>query len=166
MADDFPTERMLMDMEMRQGVFAVKLCELEEEYGRLQSRIQICQEKDSAQLRQTMAQILDEYKERDLLLKQRVKGCCMRSVANLAQVQLDYQKRTEDLLRTELRAEMSGKNHTIEEDRAEASTLFAEYAIDFATQAMRYALYASMRALVLQAKAEEMEECGRQAARE
>ena len=61
---------------------------------------------------------------------------------------------------------MSGKNHTSEEDRAEASTLFAEYAIDFATQAMRYALYASMRALVLQAKAEEMEECGRQAARE
>ena len=105
-----------------------------------------------------MAQILDEYKERDLLLKQRVKGCCMRSVANLAQVQLDYQKRTEDLLRTELRAEMSGKNHTSEEDRAEASTLFAEYAIDFAVQSARYALIAALKAIDQQMNSEEQKE--------
>ena len=37
-------------MELQQGVLAVKICELAKEYGLLQSRIQICQEKNPEQL--------------------------------------------------------------------------------------------------------------------
>ena len=33
--------------EVEQGIFSVKLCEMEQEYGRLQSRIQLCQEPGS-----------------------------------------------------------------------------------------------------------------------
>lgn len=49
------------------------------------------------------------------------------------------------------------RNHapTDEERQAEAMGLCAEYAIDFATQSMRYALNAAMQAIEFQMKAEE-----------
>ena len=140
---------------LQQGGFAVKLCQLEEEYGRLQSRIRVCQEKDSAQVRQALEQLLDECREQDLLLEQRVRGSRMPAAARLAQAQLDFWRQAETLARTELEREMRGRSATPAEDQAEASALFAEFAIDFATQAMRYALCACLRALELQAGAEE-----------
>ena len=36
-------------MQWNQGIFAVKLYELEEEYGRLQSKLHVFQEKDEKQ---------------------------------------------------------------------------------------------------------------------
>ena len=140
---------------LQQGVFAVKLCQLEEEYGRLQSRIRVCQEKDSAQVRQALEQLLDECREQDLLLEQRVKGSRMPAAAKLAQAQLDFWRQAENLARTDMEPEMRGRSATPAEDQAEASALFAEFAIDFATQTMRYALCACLRALELQAGAEE-----------
>ncbi len=138
-------------MELQQGIFAVKLCELEGEYGRLQSRIWACQEKDSNQMRALLEEIRSECEEQDLLMEQRIKGSCMKSVSELAKANLDYRHRIEDLLHAVLEQEMRGKNATETEDRAEASTLFAEFAIDFATQSMRYALRASIQALELYA---------------
>ena len=140
---------------LQQGVFAVKLCQLEEEYGRLQSRIRVCQEKDSAQVRQALEQLLDECREQDLLLEQRVRGSRMPAAAKLAQAQLDFWRQAENLARTDMEPEMRGRSATPAEDQAEASALFAEFAIDFATQTMRYALCACLRALELQAGAEE-----------
>ncbi len=40
------------------------------------------------------------------------------------------------------------------EDQAEAISLYAEYAIDFATQTMRHALIAALTAVILQRRAE------------
>ena len=40
------------------------------------------------------------------------------------------------------------------EDQAEAMSLYAEYAIDFATQAMRYALITALSAMILQRRSE------------
>ena len=47
-------------------------------------------------------------------------------------------------------------------DRAEAVALYAEYAMDFATQAMGHALIAALSAMVLQDKAEAQEGAGQQ----
>ena len=41
-----------------------------------------------------------------------------------------------------------------DERKAEAATLFAEYAMDFATQAAQYALSTALQALILQQPAE------------
>lgn len=142
-------------MELQQGIFAVKLCELEDAYGRLLSRLRICQEKNSSQIHEACKKLWDECREQDLLLEQCIRGCRMRSVAELAQAQLDYRRQIERLLHENLEEEMSGNNPTTLEDRAEATSLFAEYAIDFASQAMRYALSAAMQALELQMRAEE-----------
>ena len=150
-------------MDLQQGLFAVKLCELEEEYGRLQSRIKVCQEKDLEQLHNAVIQSCDEFKEQNLLLEQRVQGCQMRSVSELDRAQLDFRHKVEQLLQTVLEPELAGKKTATLVSRTEAASLFAEYAIDFASQSIRYALCSAMRAMELQLRAEhrsaELEGC-------
>ena len=136
-------------MGLKQGIFAVKLCELEREYGRLQSRIHLLQAKEPTQVQEELERLLDEYRERKYLLDERVPA-----VAALAQAQLEFAAHAEQILTDDLPNEMRGRNQSDAEDRAEAMSLYAEYAIDFATQAMRYALIASLSAIVLQQKAE------------
>ena len=141
-------------MGLQQGIFAVKLCELEEEYGRLHSRIRLFQEKGGEASQGELERILDEYRERRMLLDERIRTSRSSAVAALAQAQLDFGERMEQILREELPDEMRGRNQSDAEDRAEAMSLYAEYAIDFATQATRYALVAALSAIILQQKAE------------
>ena len=60
------------------------------------------------------------------------------------------------------RRTLSNKNMPIatskEEDLAEAASLYAEYAMDFATQAMQYALIVALTAMDLQRNAEKKKE--------
>lgn len=141
-------------MGLKHGIFAVKLCELEREYGRLQSRIHLLQAKEPTQVQEELERLLDEYRERKYLLDERVQASRSPVVAALAQAQLEFAAHAEQILTDDLPNEMRGRNQSDAEDRAEAMSLYAEYAIDFATQAMRYALIASLSAIVLQQKAE------------
>ena len=142
-------------MELQQGVLAVKLCELAKEYGLLQSRIQLCQEKNPTQLQQILEQINDECEAHRIILEQNARSGRLPAAAALAQAQLTYEQRAEELLNQDLLQDMYGRNATAIEDRAEASTLYAEYAIDFATQAMLYALTAAIQALELQMRVDQ-----------
>ena len=67
-------------MGLQQGLFAVNLCELEQEYGRLQSRIHLFQEKDEKQTLKELEKIRDEYRERELL-KERIQSSRSLSAA-------------------------------------------------------------------------------------
>ena len=135
-------------MELRDGMFAVKLCELEHQYGLLRSRLELCQGADREKIRHLLADVLDDYRENALLLE--------RSVAELAGVQRDYSKRMEELLRDRLPRLMHGEEDP-QEERAEAAALFAEYAIDFAAQAVRSALLAALAAMDQQMNCEEQQ---------
>ena len=42
-------------MELRDGMFAVKLCELEHQYGLLRSRLELCQGADHEKIRHLLA---------------------------------------------------------------------------------------------------------------
>ena len=141
-------------MGLKQGIFAVKLCELEREYGRLQSRIHLLQAKEPTQVQEELERLLDEYRERKYLLDERVQASRSPVVAALAQAQLEFAAHAEQILTDDLPNEMRGRNQSDAEDRAEAMSLYAEYAIDFATQATRYALVAALSAIILQQKAE------------
>ena len=141
-------------MKTQNGIFAYKLCELEEEYGHLQSRIYLFQSKDEAQVQKELDQLRDEGREHQLLLDERIRASRSPAVAALAQAQLEFGRRVEQVLHEELPDEMRGRNQTSAEDQSEAMSLFAEYAIDFATQSMRYALIAALSAIALQRKAE------------
>ena len=56
-------------MELRDGMFAVKLCELEHQYGLLRSRLELCQGADHEKIRHLLADVLDDYRENALLLE-------------------------------------------------------------------------------------------------
>ena len=86
-------------MELRDGMFAVKLCELEHQYGLLRSRLELCQGADHEKIRHLLADVLDDYRENALLLEQSAEGCRSPAVAELAGVQRDYSKRMEELTR-------------------------------------------------------------------
>ena len=46
-------------MELRDGMFAVKLCELEHQYGLLRSRLELCQGADHEKIRHLLADLRD-----------------------------------------------------------------------------------------------------------
>lgn len=142
-------------MGLKEGIFAVKLCELEQEYGRLQSRIHLFEGKDAAQAQQEILRLQDEYREHKLLLDERIRSSRSSAVSSLSKAQLEYGQRVEQILNEELPNEMRGRNQSCAEDQAEVMTLYAEYAIDFATQSMRQALAAALSAVVLQQRAEQ-----------
>ncbi len=142
-------------MGLKEGIFAVKLCELEQEYGRLQRRIHLFEGKDAAQAQQEILRLQDEYREHKLLLDERIRSSRSSAVSSLSKAQLEYGQRVEQILNEELPNEMRGRNQSCAEDQAEVMTLYAEYAIDFATQSMRQALAAALSAVVLQQRAEQ-----------
>ena len=145
-------------MGLKEGIFAVKLCELEQEYGRLQSRIHLFEGKDAAQAQQEILRLQDEYREHKLLLDEQIRSSRSSAVSSLSKAQLEYDQRVEQILNEELPNEMRGRNQSCAEDQAEVMTLYAEYAIDFATQSMRQALAAALSAVVLQQRAEQDQE--------
>ena len=142
-------------MGLKEGIFAVKLCELEQEYGRLQSRIHLFEGKDAAQAQQEILRLQDECREHKLLLDERIRSSRSSAVSSLSKAQLEYGQRVEQILNEELPNEMRGRNQSCAEDQAEVMTLYAEYAIDFATQSMRQALAAALSAVVPQQRAEQ-----------
>ena len=140
-------------MELGNGIFAVKLWELEQEYGRLQSRLQLFQGRDLDQIEQECQRLKDEYREHDLLLSQVVQTCRSPAVAWLSGIQRDYGQQVEQILQNGLPKDLWTQNPSVE-SQAEAMALYAEFAIDFATQAMRHALISAFTALKLEKQAE------------
>lgn len=147
-------------MKLNEGMFAVKLYELEQQYGRMQSRLRLCQQENHPKIIQELQKASDEYLENELLLKRNVESSRSPAVAALADAQLEYLEKTRKILDQKLPAYLRGEAETASGNLAEASALYAEYAIDFAVQSMKYALIASLKAIDLQMNMEEKEEKG------
>lgn len=145
-------------MTLNQDIFAVKLYEMEKQYGRLQSRLRICGRENREKLQAELEHAKEEYEENSLILKQSIQGSRSPAVAELAQVQWEYMHKVEDLLKEKLGQFFHCEATSQAEDQAEAASLYAEYAMDFATQAMQYALIVALTAMDLQRNAEEKKE--------
>ncbi len=142
-------------MKLNQEIFAIKLYEMEQEYGKLQSRLRICGQENQQKIREELEKAKDEYKEHALVLQKSAEGSRSQAVAELAKAQLEYSRKMKKLLKGQLESHVHSEESSPSEDKAEAITLYAEYAIDLANQAMRYALIASLAAMDLQIDAEE-----------
>lgn len=146
-------------MKLSEGMFAVKLYELEREYGRMQSRLRLCQQDGHQKIRQELQRITEEYQEDELLLLNNVENSRSPAVAALADAQLDYSRRAEKILEQELPEYLRDEDGSAPEEgakhQAEAAALYAEYAIDFAVQSMRYALMTALKAMDKQMDSEE-----------
>ena len=141
-------------MDLREsGMFAVKLRELERQYGRLRTRLERCQSADHETVRRLLGDVLAEVRESTGALEKSAEGARSPAEAELAAAQRDYARRMERILREELPRLMGGED--IRQERAEAAALFAEYAIDFAGQASQGALAAALSAMDQQMSWEE-----------
>ena len=146
-------------MKINGGMFAVKLYELERQYARMQSRLRLCQQDDHQKIRQELQRVMEEYQEDELLLLNNVENSRSPAVAALAGAQLDYSRRAEEILEQELPEYLRDEDGSAPEEGAkhqeEAAALYAEYAIDFAVQSMRYALMTGLKAMDMQMDSEE-----------
>ena len=77
-------------MKLNEGLFAIKLYELEQQYGRMQTRLRICQQEDHSRIRQELQRAEDDYRENELLLQKNVESSRSPAVAALSDVQLSY----------------------------------------------------------------------------
>lgn len=142
-------------MNVGEGMFAIKLYELERQYGRMQSRLQLCRGEDREKIRRELHAIRDEFMENELLLKKSVENSRSPAVAALSRAQGEYYRTVRELLERELPMQLHSEITQPSEGAAEAAALYAEYAIDFAVQSMRYALMAALTAMDLEMKIEE-----------
>lgn len=137
-------------MKTNQDIFTAKLHELEQQYECLRKRLEICTAQSHGQIHRELESATQEYNSLELRLKQIVKNSRSPAVSSLAKVQLEYSQKTERLLKDQITADLHSDANTPGEDREEASALYAEYAIDFASMAVKYALLASLSALDMQ----------------
>lgn len=144
--------------KLSEDLFAIKLYEMEQQYGRLQTKLRIYSQEDHQQIRQELEQAKREYREKNLLLQQSIENGRSKAVSALAAAQLECQRKAEKLLNSKLPESLHSEANTQLEDEAEAAALYAEYAMDFSTQAMQYAFLSALRALDLQLDAEEQKE--------
>lgn len=136
-------------MNLGNGLLAIKLYELEKQYDQLQSRLQLCQQYDREKLRRNIELLKDECSANGIVLEKHVRESQSHYASELAQAQLTYKQQIENIVNSILE-----KDHS-PEARAEALTLHAEFAIDFAAQSMNEALLAAMYAVDAQLSTEE-----------
>lgn len=144
-------------MNTNSGIFSAKLYELERQYGQTVSRLRLYPQAGHEEVRQALDELWQEFRENELLMQKAVAGCHSPAVAALAAAQLDYDLKIERILRRELPEYLHGEGTDPTQDRSEAVSLYAEYAIDLAAQSLRHALLAALSAIDLEMSCEEKE---------
>ena len=134
-------------MNIDESVFAVKLYEMEEQYGKLQCRIRICEQGGQDKIHSELEKAEDEYKENALLLEEKARVSRSPAVTRLMQVQLDYSNKISEAMKKQVAEDLHSEDTTPEQDEREADMLYAEFAMDAATLAMQQALIAVLTAL-------------------
>ncbi len=150
-------------MKIDDSIFAVKLYEMAEQYGKLQCRIRVCEQGDSERIRSELKKAEEEFEENTLLLEEKAGSCRSPAVKKLSKAQFDYRQKAQELIERQLAHDIHSEDSSPEEDECEAEFLYAEYAMDFATLAMQQALISALTALESQKEAERAKTGGRPA---
>lgn len=137
------------------GAFAVKMYALEQQYEEMRGRILMYQQTDHARIRSELSRIEVACHRDELSLQESIASCDSPAVVALAGVQKEYIEKARDVLERYIGQYRSGVLSDDRENRAEAMALYAEYAIDFATQAINHAQLATLSAIDLQMTATE-----------
>ena len=124
-------------------------------HGDAVDRLRLYQQADHEQVRRELQALWQDCRERELQMRESVRESRSPAVAALSQAQLTYELEVQRILRDELPAYLHGENTCRDADRAEAASLYGEYAIDFAAQAVRHALLAALSAIDLQMSCDE-----------
>jgi len=136
-------------MNLENGMFAAKLYELEKQFDLMHSRLLLCQKRKPEKLEQTIAMIEDECLAEELVLERRVRESKSHFASELADLQLSCSRNTKNVVTAAL------ESCPDSEARGEILALNAEFAIDYAMQAMNRAVLAAMYAQEAQAYLEQ-----------
>lgn len=138
--------------------FISKLNELEFEYRQMIDRIRSCHQGTHEEIAQVQESLVNECREYETRLSEAAVSGRSKAVRELSAVHLGYFRD----IRTEWEEKIPQYLNTTDkpEDacRAEAMALYAEFAIDNAIQAIRYAMYAAFSTVDMQRKADEAAE--------
>ena len=126
-------------------LFHSKLRELDKQYLLMRTRISLAQSKRRERLFEEIESLRDEIAENNVMLKESIAYSRSPAISKLSDAHLDYCRRMEKLAK-DLPRYMGETN----EEKSEAAALYAEYAMDFATQADRFALLAALEAIYIQ----------------
>ena len=144
----------------QEGAFAIKLNQLEHQCGQTLTRLRLYQERDHQKIREELKQVLGAYQENEHLLQKAVNTGRSPAVAALSEAQLSYDRRVRRILQDELPGCLHGGDGSFSADQVEAISLYGEYAIDFAAQAMRYAHLVVLSAIDAQISLDEQKQEG------
>ena len=144
----------------QEGAFAIKLSQLEHQCGQTLTRLRLYQERDHQKIREELKQVLGAYQENEHLLQKAVNTGRSPAVAALSGAQLNYDRRVREILRNELPGYLHERGGNFTADQVETISLYGEYAIDFAAQAMRYAHLVVLSAIDAQISLEEQKQEG------
>ena len=139
---------------MAHEILAVKLCELEDRFIRLSSRIHLSETAGHDQLRQEIRSLSRECMETELTLRQKLQLSRAEVVATLAGT---YSEIEQSIQRAMAKLEEQAAARNDAEAQAEEKILLAEYALDFAVQAANRALLLAMEAIDAQSPGRENE---------
>lgn len=131
-------------MEQQKSIFYSKMKQMDDDYGRFRSRIFHAQDHPEY-LDEDISSLKSEIDQNNLILRDTVARSCSPALSMLASIHLNYCEQMESL-RNNLSKYMGETRH----DQAEALALYAENAMDFATQAVRFALLAALEAIDIQ----------------
>lgn len=138
---------------MENELFTVKLCELEKQYRDMRSRIYLMQQDDHEAIKQELKKMEEAYDKTMRLLRENTRGCRSPAVRALNEAQIAYDSRIKEIMKKDMPRCIRADDR--QEAKAEAKTLYAEYSIDFAVQAVQSALMAVLSALDEQMNFEE-----------
>lgn len=132
------------------NMFDKKLGELSRQYELMQSRLNLCRGGEREQLKIELNKASAEYENSFDKLMETAANSRSPAVSALAAAQADYFKKAEEALKKKLPEYMRSEAGVKGENVAEAEALYAEYAVDFAVQAMKYAAITVMAAVEAQ----------------
>ena len=140
---------------MTHEILSIKLCELDEQFSRLSSRIHLTETAARSQLQQEMRDLRRECDEAGLTLETRLKrsrtGMAAVLAGSFGEVERCVREAAAALRR---QSQGGGDPHAA----AEEKIFLAEYALDFALQAANHALLISMEAIKAQMAEQEQED--------
>lgn len=123
----------------QEGIFAVKLGTLERQCEQTLRGLRLCQTEDREKIQQELEQVFEEYRGAEQKLLKGVNTSRSPAVAALSGAQLSYDRRVREILQNKLPGYLHREGSSFSADQVEALSLYGEYTIDFAAQAMRYA---------------------------
>lgn len=142
-------------MGYKSKVLGAKLEEMEKNYESLRHAIEALEQEDRREIKESMQKMAYELHRGESLLINAAKKAKSDMMEEMAEIQLEYCSKIDRFLEHQIEILNKDSTGCAQERHAEEMSLYAEYAIDLATQTVKYAVFAALKAIDLQMNVQE-----------